>query len=169
MASQNIQSLPDEVAQMAATNQLGSFSQSYHVQSGQAVLDSLTLIMLCVFIVLLFCVVIFHVGGLVFWFMVSTGTAAIISIIRAVNCRENVVYLFKNGIIYSNKQQYTSLSWSQIASCQRRSALLNGRLDQCIVRMTTGQSFPIGNLAGHEELATSIENAVKSHEQRQEP
>jgi hypothetical protein len=165
MASQNIQSLPDEVAQMAATNQLGSFSQSYHVPSGQSVLDSLTIVTLCVFIVLLFCVVIFHVvGGLVFWLMVATGTATIITIIRAVNARENVVYLFQNGIIYSRKQQYTSLLWSQIASCQRHSIWRNGRLDQGIIRTTTGQRFPFGNLAGYEELATSIENAVKSHE-----
>jgi len=171
MASQITQTPPDEVAQITATNQLGSFSQSYHVQSpSQAVLDSLTLILLCVFIILVCCIFILHVGGdLILAFTAATGAGALISIFRAVKARENVVYLFQNGFIYSQREQHTPFLWSQIAGCQIRPEWLYGRLDRCIVRTTTGRRIPIGNLAGYEELATNIENAVESHELRQEP
>ena len=163
MTSQINQTPPDEVAQMAITNQLGSFSQSYHAQSAShAVLDSLTLIMLCVFIIVVFCIFILHVGGdLIFAFAAATGAGTVISIIRAVQAHENVIYLFQNGTIYSHREQLTPFRWSQIASCQIRSEWLYGRLDQCIVRTTTGRRIPIGNLAKYKELATSIENVIE--------
>jgi len=166
MAYQTPLALPDDVAQIAATNQLGSFSRSYRqTQSvSEVVLDGSVIL---IFILALFSMFLYFIlnlrGSLIFSFMVASITATIFTIIRAVKASKNVVYLFQNGIIYSQNERHTPLPWPQIASYKMRRGVLYTPLDRCIVKTKKGRTIFLGNLAEYEELATSIKNSIEPH------
>lgn len=173
MAYQSTQALPNDVAQIAATNHLGPFSAAYRASRNSEAIVGGCLIVVAGMLSITFFSLLRYGVPIPWWvgillvvgaFLIGSLGFGMYGTLGGVSA----AYLFENGIVYSQKRQLTALLWSQIASCEMRQGSNAGYRERCIVRTKDGRAIPFGNFARYEELGTSIKNAVEPHEMGRE-
>lgn len=165
MAYQTIQALPNDVAQIATAHQLGPFSQAYRAGKNYQRVVGGCLIVVGGMLLALFFSLLRNGVAVPGWLgiLLVVGSFLIGSLGYGmygprVNVSVSALYLFANGLIYSQGRQHIPLLWSQIAGCEIDQN--SGNLGKCIMRTKDGGMLSLSNLAGCEELGMRINNAV---------
>ncbi|MBO0782892.1 MAG: hypothetical protein J2P37_29105 [Ktedonobacteraceae bacterium] len=167
--------VPGQIASLATTSQLGTFSRCYEAQTPLAVIGTGLLISVLAILVLgllLLIATFLHVAfGSLALLLLMIPVLAVVYMIGGVLRSGHKVYVFRHGIIACQGSQITVLPWNQIQQIfhqQSWAVTLSSWKAEHVYRLTLhdaqSQTVELSSyIRGVKELGQIIEEAVASH------